>query len=79
MESDSIRLPEGRQPYDSINGLRVGALVGGLLGAVVGALTHIPWLLVVGAVAGGAAGFWSQRHKLRGARDERPPPADNGS
>ena len=34
-ESDDYRLPPGRQPYDVLNGLRIGALVGGIVGAIV--------------------------------------------
>ena len=56
--SDQDRLPPGHQPYDRLNGVRIGALAGGLVGALVGAVTHLPWLLVAGAVVGGAAGFF---------------------
>ena len=71
MGSDRNRLPAGRQPYDTINGLRIGALAGGLLGALIAAATHLPWLLLAGAVIGGATGYWSERRKARRTRDER--------
>ncbi len=66
---DRTRLPPGRQPYDPLNGLRVGALAGGVLGAIGAAVTHIGWIILIGAVAGGAIGYLTERNRLRrGAR-----------
>jgi len=59
------RLPPGRQPYDRLVGLRVGAVAGGLLGGVVGAVMGTPWLLVAGAVIGAAVGYMTERRKVR--------------
>jgi uncharacterized protein YcfJ len=70
-ESDPRPLPSGRQPYDPLNGLRVGALSGGLMGAVATATTSAgyAWLVLVGAVAGGATGYWYERRRLRRDRE----------
>lgn len=66
---EDARIPPDRQPWDPANGLRVGALVGGLLGAGVVWLTGTVWWLVVGAAAGGAIGWWTERSKrLRSPR-----------
>lgn len=74
---DGDRLPPGRQPYDKLNGLRVGALAGGVLGAVAAAATRMPWVFFAGAVIGGAAGYLTERRKLRGGDPESAPPADD--
>ena len=60
-------LPPGRQWYDPLNGIRVGGLAGAIVGGVVTALLGIGyvWLVVAGAVAGGAAGFLWERRSLR--------------
>lgn len=65
------RLQPGRQPYDPLNGFRVGALTGALLGAVATAMTGTGtvWLVVVGAVIGGAIGF---RTESRSTHPMRP-------
>lgn len=49
--------PPGHQPYDALNGMRVGAITGGVLGAAVAAVTHIPWFVLLGGVIGGVIGF----------------------
>jgi len=59
----SDRLPPGRQPYDRLNGLRVGALVGAILGAIAAVPTGLLWLIVPGAAVGGAAGWWYERRR----------------
>jgi len=64
------RLPAGRQPYDSLVGLRVGAVAGGLLGAVAGFAMRTPWPLLAGAIIGGAVGFFTERRKVRHEMDE---------
>ncbi len=58
-------LPPGRQPYDPLNALRIGSLAGGVIGIVLGALTGAWWLLLVGVVGGGAAGFGFERRERR--------------
>ncbi len=75
-ESDDYRLPPGRQPYDVLNGLRIGALVGGIIGAIVLALTSLDslWVLLVGAVIGGAIGYLYERRRLNAARNVPPQP-----
>lgn len=77
-EREPQRLPPGRQPYDVLNGLRVGAFAGVALGAIVAAVTRIPWLLLLGVVVGAAAGYlWGRR----GFREDRSalPPKDTGT
>jgi len=61
------RLPPGRQPYDALNGLRVGGLAGAVLGAVITALTTVGlvWLVPAGAVAGAVAGYLYERRRMR--------------
>ena len=57
-------LPPGHQPYDPLNGIRVGALVGVILGAVVTLVVDLGvWPLVGGAVVGGIAGFRFERRE----------------
>ena len=63
--SDGDQLPPGRQPYDSLTGLRVGAIAGGLLGAVAAVVLNTPWLILVGAVIGAASGYQTERRKVR--------------
>jgi uncharacterized protein YcfJ len=62
------RLPQGHQPYDPLNGFRVGAMAGALLGAL-GVLvlgTGAIWLIFVGATGGGLIGYRSEKRKLGG-------------
>ncbi len=50
------RLPAGRQPYDRLNGARIGAIVGGIFAVVLIAVTGpASFWWVIGGVAGGAA------------------------
>ena len=64
---DNETLEPGEQPYDSLNSVRIGALVGGIVGAVV--LVLIPaatfWVVVIGAAFGGAVGYWARRRTSR--------------
>jgi hypothetical protein len=65
-KDDGYRLPPGRQPYDPLNGLRIGAFAGGILGAIAAGVTRFVWFLPAGAVLGGAVGYLSERATLRG-------------
>ncbi len=62
------RLPAGHQPYDALNGMRVGAVAGGLLGAFAAALTGFGgiWLVAGAAVAAGAVGYLYERRRRSG-------------
>lgn len=64
-------LPQGRQPWDPVNGLRIGALAGALVGAAAGALFGFLelWVIAVTA-AGGAIGWRSEKRKQ--SRHEHP-------
>jgi hypothetical protein len=75
-ESEDYQLPPGRQPYDVLNGLRIGALIGGILGAIVMVLTSLDslWVLLIGAVIGGLVGYLYERRKLNAARSAPPQP-----
>lgn len=60
------RFPPGRQPYDPLNGIRVGALAGAILGAIVTLLVDFgPWPLVGGALGGGIVGFRFERRSSK--------------
>ena len=64
-QPDEYRLPPGRQPYDALNGLRVGALAGAVLGFVIAVLSPLgAWVLFVTAAVGAAVGYWSERRSL---------------
>lgn len=67
--------PPGHQPYDGLNGLRIGALAGGLLAVIPTAMLGFGfgWLIVVGAVVGSAVGYVWERRDLRSSDrpDER--------
>jgi len=75
-DSSSTKLPPGRQPYDSLVGLRVGALAGGLLGGVGAAITQVGWLILLGAVGGATAGYIVERNRMRRDIDRLEGPAD---
>ena len=77
-ENNSSRLPPGRQPYDVLNGLRVGAFAGLALGAVAAAVTRIPWLLLIGVVVGAIAGYLWERRRLREDLAALPPSDERG-
>ena len=65
------RLPPGRQPYDSLVGLRVGAIAGGVLGAVAAVALNQPLLILVGALIGAAVGYLTERRKVRAEATHR--------
>ena len=59
------RFPPGRQPYDVLNGMRIGALVGVILGAVITAIWDLGvWPILIGAVVFGLVGFTYERRAL---------------
>jgi len=63
-KSSDDRLPAGRQPYDFMNGLRIGALAGGILGIAATALLSFStiWLTIIGAIIGAVAGYqWEKQ------------------
>ena len=60
----SDRLPPGVQPYDALNGFRVGAFAGALLGAIPTFIVATPWFVIGGALLGGVAGYLTQRKRL---------------
>jgi len=66
-ESGRPRYRRGHQPWDPINGMRVGGLTGGLLGGILMAVVGIaaPWPILTGAVVGGAVGYFDQQRRLR--------------
>jgi hypothetical protein len=59
-------LRPGQQPYDPLNGLRVGGLAGGIVGGVATAVTSVDnaWLVVAGALVGGAIGYLSEKRRM---------------
>lgn len=64
-DENEYTLPPGRQPYDPLNGLRIGALTGGIIGAVIAGLTGVGiWFVFVAAIAAAAIGYWTQKRKL---------------
>lgn len=65
-KSPDERFPAGRQPYDAMNGIRIGALAGGILGITATALLSFStiWLMILGAIVGAAAGYRWERQKL---------------
>jgi len=62
------RLPPGRQPYDAVNGFRVGGFVGAVSTALVsvGVLgTLNVWVVLAGALVGGFVGYVRERRRMR--------------
>ncbi len=54
----------GEQPYDALNGFRVGALAGAVVGVVLTFLLGIGavWLILFGGAVGGVGGYiWEER------------------
>lgn len=60
----------GRQPYDALNGLRIGAVAGALLGAIVALLVGqaMVWLILVAGAIGGFLGYRFERRQIDRAR-----------
>lgn len=71
-------MPAGRQPYDALNGLRIGAIVGALLGAIVAMIfgSGMVWLILLLGAIGGYLGYRFERRQIDRDRAEgvRPPP-----
>ena len=66
--SEEPRYPPGTQPYDVLNGARIGAVAGGVLGIVAAFFlgAAFVWLIIVGAVVGGGIGYlWERRAVAR--------------
>jgi uncharacterized membrane protein YebE (DUF533 family) len=62
-------------------GFRVGAVAGGILGAILVAVSSLAsfWVVVAGAAAGGAVGYWTEKFKLSGEEpDDMPHTGGNG-
>lgn len=61
-------LPTGLQPWDPINGLRVGAIAGAAVGAVAVAVSGVAnfWVIALPAVVGAGLGYWSEKRRQRG-------------
>lgn len=61
------KLPQGVQPYDRLNGLRIGALTGGVIALFPAIfLGGAPFWLVGGALVGGLGGYvWDRRSHPR--------------
>lgn len=66
-------MPAGRQPYDALNGLRIGAMAGALLGALVALLigTGMVWLIVSAGAIGGLAGYRFEQRQIEHDRVRR--------
>ena len=66
-EEQHDKLPPGRQPYDPLNGLRIGAIAGGIVGAVIAGLTDLGiWFVFLTAIVAATIGYWTQKRKLTG-------------
>ena len=67
-DDDRPVYPPGHQPYDALNGLRVGALAGALLGVILTLLTSggAAMLILLGALAGAIAGYAWERSRSSG-------------
>jgi hypothetical protein len=68
-------MPAGRQPYDALNGLRIGAAAGASLGAVIALVigTGMVPLIVFGGGLGGAAGYRFEQHQIHNDRHRQHP------
>lgn len=64
---DRPGLRPGRQPYDALSGMRVGAAAGGLIGVVGLVLLGVSsfWWVVAAAVIGGAVGYAYESRRAR--------------
>jgi uncharacterized protein YcfJ len=66
-------MPAGRQQYDALIGLRIGAMAGALLGALVALAigTGMVWLIVVTGAIGGFAGYRFEHRQIEHDRVRR--------
>ena len=62
-KSERPRLAPGREPWDPVNGLRIGGFVGALTGAAISLTvsTGLVWLVPLLGIIGAAIGFWSEK------------------
>jgi uncharacterized protein YcfJ len=63
-------MPAGRQPYDALNGLRIGAVAGALLGAIVALVlgSAMVWLILAIGAIGGYLGYRFERRQIERER-----------
>jgi len=68
------RYPAGVQPYDTMNGVRIGAIVGGIVGVGAAVLVGgaFAWLVIIGGGAGGAVGYVWERRAIARRHPEDP-------
>ena len=62
-------LRPGQQPYDALNGIRIGAIAGALVGIIALALIGMggPVAVILLSVAGGVIGYaWERGDRRRG-------------
>jgi hypothetical protein len=66
-EHQRDRLPAGRPPWDTWNGVRVGLLAGGSIGVVAVAIaqSNLYWVALIPAALGGFIGYWSEARRRR--------------
>ncbi len=66
-EHQRDRLPAGRPPWDTWNGVRVGLLAGGAIGVVLVAIAQssLYWVALIPAALGGVIGYLSESRKRR--------------
>lgn len=59
-------MPGGRQPYDALTGLRIGAMAGALLGAIVALVfgSAMVWLILAMGAIGGFLGYRFERRQV---------------
>lgn len=71
MGDEKKTLPPGVQPYDKLNGVRVGALAGGVVGILPAVLLWPAFGWVIGGAAvGGVVGyFWQRREEQQRTND----------
>ena len=71
-------MPAGRQPYDTLNGLRIGAVAGALLGAIVALVvgSGMVWLIIALGAIGGFLGYRFEHRQIEHERAAAKHPDD---